>query len=141
MKSRHLSLRIAEETYEGLEALAHREGETVSETARRLIEEGRRMAEHPGIVFREGFRERVAAVADGPPVWKIINIFPEWDSSWDLRSPETLGATSVNAWQVMLAQRYRKSFPDEIDEIVRVHREASDKAYEEWLQTQGAAVS
>ena len=29
MKSRHLSVRITEELYEGLEALAQREGETV----------------------------------------------------------------------------------------------------------------
>ncbi len=141
MKSRHLSLRIADEAYEGLEALAHREGETVSETARRLIEEGRRMAEHPGIVFREGFRQRVAAVSHGPPVWKIIDVFPKWDESWDIRSSKELGGTSVNAWQVLVAQRYYRSYQDEIDRLVQAHREGVEKAYNEWLLTQGAAVS
>ena len=141
MKSRHLSLRISEEAYEGLEVLAHREGETVSETVRRLIEEGRRMAEHPGIVFRPGLNEREAAVMRGPAVWKIIDVFPEWDDTWDIRSSEELGATSVTAYQAMIAQRYHRDYPEEIDTIIRENREAIEKAYSEWLATQGAAVS
>ena len=138
MKSRHLSLRISDHDYEQLEALAHREGETVSEAARRLIEEGRRMAEHHGIVFRPGLDRREAAVMAGPAVWKIIDVFPDWDDSWDIRSSEELGGTSVTAWQAMVAQRYHRAFPEEIDELVRLHREAVDRAYSEWLSTQPA---
>jgi hypothetical protein len=141
MKSRHLSIRISEKSYEQLEALALSKGESVSECARRLIEEGRRMAEHPGIVFRDSLGGRIAALADGPAVWRVINIFPEWDDSWDIKSPELLEVTSVNAHQVMLAQRYRHSFPEEIDQIVRENREMSEKAYAEWLQSQSAPVS
>ena len=140
MASRHLSVRMSQSSYEKLEALARSEGETVSETARRLIEEGRRMAEHPGVVFRSGLNGRRAALADGPQIWKVIDVFPEWDSSWDIKSTETIGATSVNAWQIMVAQRYYRSYPEEIDELIRWNREAADQAYAEWLQTQGAAA-
>lgn len=98
------------------------------------------MAEHPGVVFRSGLGGRRAALADGPQIWKVIDVFPEWDSSWDIRSCETLGATSVNAHQVMVAQRYYKDYPDEIDDLIRRNREVADKAYAEWLQVRGAAT-
>ena len=140
MTSRHLSLRISQDSYQKLEALAHKERESVSETARRLIEEGRRMDEHPGVVFRPGFLGRRAALADGPQIWKIIDVFPAWDNTWDIKSSETLGATSVNAWQVMIAQRYYQSYPEEIDELIRLNREAADEAYAEWLQVHGATT-
>ncbi|HEX5370405.1 MAG TPA: hypothetical protein VFY10_13400 [Dehalococcoidia bacterium] len=140
MGSRHLSLRISEIDYQKLQVLAKSENETVSETVRRLIEEGRRMAEHPGISFRDGYRERVAAVSHGPPVWKIIDVFPQWDSNWDIRSPETLGATSVNAWQVMVAQRYYRSYAEEIDELIRSNRATAAEAYTEWLETQRTPI-
>jgi hypothetical protein len=140
MASRHLSLRISEDAFRRLDSLAKNEHETVSETARRLIEEGLRMVEHPGVVFRPGVVGRRAALADGPQIWKIIDVFPEWDTSWDIKSGETLGATSVNAWQVMVAQRYYRSYPDEIDELIRLNREAADQAYGEWLQTHGAVA-
>jgi hypothetical protein len=40
----------------------------------------------------------------------------------------------------MVAQRYHRDYPDEIDDRIRLHREAADRAYAEWLRTQGVAV-
>ncbi|HEX5141092.1 MAG TPA: hypothetical protein VFX19_09120 [Dehalococcoidia bacterium] len=140
MKSRHLSLRIDEQAYEQLEAMARRERETVSETARRLIEEGRRMAEHPGIVFRPGPTGVRAAIADGPDVWEVIEAFPAWDPKWDIKSHEGLGGTSVTARQVMQAQRYYRDYPGEIDARIEANREAAEKSYEDWLLTQSAVA-
>ena len=140
MKSRHLSLRISEQSYDQLETLAGGRRETVSETTRRLIEEGLRMSQHPGIVFRNSVGGRIAALADGPAVWRIINVFPEWDDTWDIKSPELLEVTSVNAYQVMLAQRYYHAYPEEVDALIRENREVADKAYAEWLQSQGGLV-
>jgi hypothetical protein len=137
MASRHFSVRMSEESYEKLDALARRQGQSVSEAARRLLEEGRRMAEHPGIVFRAGR----AALADGPQVWKIIDVFPDWDGSWDASSEELLGATSLNARQVMVAQRYYRSYPEEIDELIRLNREVDEQGHADWLRVTGATTA
>jgi len=61
-------MRLQEELKARLEQLAERQGESVSSVAQRLLEEGVRMASHPGIVFRSG---PAAAARDWPegPTW------------------------------------------------------------------------
>src|ERR1041385_2510864 len=46
-------------------------GANTSALAQRLVDEGLRMAEHPGIVFKSGPSGRRAALAYGPGVWAI----------------------------------------------------------------------
>jgi hypothetical protein len=91
MPSRHVSLRMDQDAYERLEAESRRTGELVSSLARRLIEEGLRMAAHPGIWFKDSVRGRRAALFDGPQVWLVVSAFPNWDDSWDIRSNEPVG--------------------------------------------------
>jgi hypothetical protein len=136
MASRHLTLRISEDLHRHLEAQSRRERETVSELARRLIDEGLRMEQHPGIVFRPGATGRRAGLANGPDVWEIIDVFPEWDDTWNIRSREPLGATSVTPYQVSIALRYYESYREEIDERIRLNREAAEEGYREWLSKQ-----
>jgi len=138
MPSRHVSLRMDQDAYERLAAESRRNREPVSQLAKRLIEEGLRMAAHPGIVFRDGPTGRRAGLADGPDVWEVISVFPEWDPSWDLRSSETVGATSVVPFQIRIAQHYYAEYPEEIDERVRRNQEAWDRGYAEWLAKQPA---
>jgi hypothetical protein len=134
--SRHLSLRISEESLRDLEAEARHNRENTSEIARRLIEEGLRMARHPGIVFRPGPTGRRAGLTDGPDLWEVLDAFPEWDEGWDIRSTKTLGVTSLLPSQVLTALRYYKDYPDEINERIRENREAAERSYAGWLKTQ-----
>ena len=55
-----------------LEKLSKREGQPRSRVAEQLIDEGIRMREFPGIVFRSGPTGRRAALADGPDVWEVV---------------------------------------------------------------------
>src|SRR2546429_2061097 len=54
-------------------------GATPSGLAQRLVDEGLRMAEHPGIVFKDGPSGRRAAVALGPDVWELVKFLREID--------------------------------------------------------------
>lgn len=49
-------------------------GATVSGLAQRLVDEGLRMAEHPGILFKDGPTGRRATLAFGPAVWEVIKV-------------------------------------------------------------------
>ena len=54
-------------------------GATASALAQRLVDEGLRTAEHPGIIFKDGPTGRRAALAGGPDVWEIVNVLRELD--------------------------------------------------------------
>src|SRR5438552_2044586 len=54
MTSRHLSVRVEAATFERLNVESRRVGQTRSQLAKTLLEEGLRMAAHPNIVFRSG---------------------------------------------------------------------------------------
>src|SRR3990170_3573376 len=47
-------------------------GLTASSVAARLVDEGLRMDEHPGVMFREGPMGRRATLVGGPDVWEVI---------------------------------------------------------------------
>ena len=47
-------------------------GSTTSALAQRLIDEGLRMSDHPGVIFKDGPSGRRAALAYGPNVWEIV---------------------------------------------------------------------
>jgi len=54
-------------------------GSTASALAQRLIDEGLRMADHPGVVFKDGPSGRRAAVACGPDIWEVVKFLREVD--------------------------------------------------------------
>src|ERR1700737_2107110 len=47
-------------------------GLSLSAAANLLVDEGLRMAEHPGVVFRDGPTGRRAGLAGGPDVWEVM---------------------------------------------------------------------
>ena len=47
-------------------------GLSLSSAANLLVAEGLRMADHPGVVFRDGPTGRRAALAGGPDVWEVV---------------------------------------------------------------------
>jgi hypothetical protein len=55
-----------------LERRGARGGLNKSRLAERHIDEGMRLEDHPGIVFRDGPAGRRAGLAAGPDVWEVI---------------------------------------------------------------------
>lgn len=129
---------MSQRTHERLEADARRRGEPKARTAERLIDEGLRMADHPGIVFRDGPSGRRAALASGPDVWEII----ETVKGTGLAGEEAIEAAAewgnLTPAQVRLAIRYYGDFPDEIDERILVNRQEAERLRGAWERARQA---
>ena len=129
---------MSQRTHERLEADAHRRGEPKARIAERLIDEGLRMADHPGIVFRDGPGGRRAALASGPDVWEMI----ETVKGTRLAGEEAIEAAAewgnLTSAQVSLAVRYYGDFPDEIDERILLNRQEAERLRGAWERARQA---
>jgi hypothetical protein len=107
-------------------------GSTTSALAQRLIDEGLRMADHPGVIFKDGPSGRRAALGYGPDIWEIVKFLGEIDE----RGPAALDAAAevfaIDSSRVSTAISYYSSYPDEIDAEVNEADEASERAEEAW---------
>ncbi|MGI8900626.1 MAG: hypothetical protein ACR2HA_06805 [Nocardioides sp.] len=98
-------------------------GTSVSATAARLVDEGLRMDEHPGVLFRDGPSGRRAVLVGGPDVWEVIReIRSTREADPSLPEPTLLQRVVENSGlslpQVRTALAYRAAYPDEVDAFV-----------------------
>lgn len=107
-------------------------GANTSALAQRLIDEGLRMSEHPGIVFKDGPSGRRAALAYGPDVWEVVTFLREIDE----RGPDALAAAAevfaVDVNRVNTAVTYYGDYREEIDAEIEAAEEASVRAEHAW---------
>jgi hypothetical protein len=107
-------------------------GSSASALAQRLIDEGLRMADHPGVIFKDGPSGRRAALAFGPDIWEIIKFLREVDE----RGPAALDAAAevfaTDAARIATAVSYYGDYSDEIDAEIDAADEASVRAEEAW---------
>lgn len=134
MVSKHLSVRVDDELLQDLEEECRKSGQSRSAVAKRFLEEGLRMARHPGIVFRPGPTGRRPALAAGPDVWVLGRYFREG-------GPPPVEAIAdelaLRVDQVEAAARYYDEFREEIDAwLDRLDAEA-DRAEAEWRRRRG----
>ena len=90
------------------------------------------MADHPGVIFKDGPSGRRAALAYGPDIWEIIKFLREVNE----RGPAALDAAAevfaVNASRIATAVSYYGDYRDEIDTEISDADEASAHAEEAW---------
>ena len=107
-------------------------GSTTSALAQRLIDEGLRMADHPGVIFKDGPSGRRAALAYGPDIWEIIKFLREIDE----RGPAALEAAAevlaLDVSRISAAVSYYADYPEEIESEIADAEEASARAEEAW---------
>jgi hypothetical protein len=132
------SVRLSQGALARLDAGARRRGEPKSRTAERLIDEGLRMEEHPGIVFRDGPTGRRAALAGGPDVWEVI----ETVIGTSLKGEDAIAGAaawgSLSLAQVRLAVRYYGDFQEEIDRRIAANRDEAERLRQAWERAQEA---
>lgn len=134
MVSKHLSMRVDDELLQDLEEECRKSGQSRSAVAKRFLEEGLRMARHPGIVFRPGPTGRRPALAAGPDVWVLGRYFRE---DGPPRVEAIADELALRVDQVEAAARYYEEFPEEIDAwLDRLDAEA-DRAEAEWRRRRG----
>jgi hypothetical protein len=113
-------------------------GTNKSRLAERYVDEGTRMDEYPGIVFRGGPTGRRAALAGGPDVWELMAVL----KSGKARGEEAISATAellgLSDSQVRSAVRYYSVFTDEIDRRIALNAEDADEAEAAWQREQAA---
>ena len=107
-------------------------GASAAGLAQRLIDEGLRMADHPGVIFKDGPSGRRAALAYGPDVWEVIKFLREVDE----RGPAAIDAGAevfaVDTGRISTAISYYGDYADEIDAEIADADEASARAEEAW---------
>ncbi len=138
MASRQFSARLDASVVDRLERRGARVGLNRSRLAERYLDEGMRMEDHPGIVFRDGPAGRRAGLARGPDVWQVIATV----RASGLEGEEALQAAaewgSLTFAQVRSAVGYYAEYPDDIDEWVRRNVEEADAAESRWRREQNA---
>lgn len=113
--------------------VARHPGLSASAVAARLVDEGLRMDEHPGIVFRDGAVGRRAGLVAGPDVWEVVRAVrsgraaePTLDESALLAMVEE--STGVPVSVTRTAVDYWAAYPDEVEALIAHADEAEERA-------------
>lgn len=110
---------------------------TPSGLAQRLVDEGLRSQEHPGIVFRDGPSGRRAALAAGPDVWEIVSVVRSSGETDEKRAiVVTADEMALSAGQIQLALTYYGAFPAEIEAQMDENVRSATQAFEAWRARQ-----
>jgi hypothetical protein len=128
-----LSIRFKRDgVYERLRRYAAEHAESASALGERLIDEGLRMAAHPGIVFRPGPTGRRAGLAAGPDVWEVVGLLRGLRGGVEKRVASAAAQLGLTTAQVRAASRYYAEFPDEIDAEIARNDDAADRELAAW---------
>lgn len=134
--SRHLSVRVGEDLFEQLETHSRRIGQSRSTVAKQLLDEGLRMEQHPGIVFRSGPGGRRAGLIGGPDVWEVAGALRGADGG-DGDSLASIGErTGLTTDQVETSLRYYADYTEEIADWIRRVEEEAERAEARWRREQ-----
>ena len=107
-------------------------GATPSGLAQRLVDEGLRMAEHPGVVFKDGPSGRRAALAFGPDIWEIVKFLREVDERGLNAVEAAAEVLGLPESRVRIALHYYSAYPHEIDAEITQADEESRAAETAW---------
>jgi uncharacterized protein (DUF433 family) len=129
---------MSEQTLARLDVGARRRGEAKSRTAERLIDEGLRMEDHPGIVFRDGPAGRRAALAGGPDVWQIVQTLKETGLAGEEAITAAADWGNLSHAQVNAALSYYVDFREEVDEKIAHNRQEAERQKAAWERTRAA---
>jgi hypothetical protein len=114
-------------------------GSSLSSAANRLVDEGLRATEHPGVVFRDGPTGRRAGLVGGPDVWEVVRAVKSARANEpELSEEDILALVSTNSGVpvrlIRIAVRYWASYSTEIDAEIRAADDAEDAAERAWLR-------
>lgn len=127
-RTRTFSARWRADVLDRLRRRSEAAGTNKSRLAERYVDEGIRMDEHPGIVFRGGPSGRRAALAGGPDVWEVIATLKGCEARGEGAITEAAELLNLPASQARTALAYYGSYPEEVDERIRRTLEEADAA-------------
>lgn len=107
-----------------------------------IVDEALRLADHPGVVFRDGPAGRRAALADGPDVWEVVSALHdvrvpgEAALMGDALIAELVEVTGLSPRQIRAAVRYYAAYPDEVEARLAANRAAAEREERLWRAEQ-----
>jgi hypothetical protein len=132
------SARWDADVVERLSRRSELDGTNKSRLAERYVDEGTRMDEHPGIVFRGGPTGRRAALAGGPDVWEVMATLQGGNARGEKAISAAAELLNLTDSQVRVAVRYYGAYPEGIDERIKRNVEEADAAEAAWRREQAA---
>ncbi len=116
-------------------------GMKASAIAALMIDEGLRMEEHPGVLFRDGSVGRRAVLVSGPDVWEVIrSVRSARTAEPELNEQEILALVSTNTGVaeklLRTAVEYWAAYPAEIDERITRANLSESEHLDEWNRAQ-----
>jgi sarcosine oxidase gamma subunit len=111
-------------------------GANSSALVQRLVDEGLRMADHPGVIFKAGSSGRRAALAYGPDVWEIVKFLREIDERGAAALAAAAEVFAVDVSRISTAVSYYGDHGDEIDAEIEAAEDASMRAERAWAVQQ-----
>jgi hypothetical protein len=90
------------------------------------------MAEHPGIVFKDGPSGRRAALAFGPDAWEIVKVLREIDERGAAAITATADVLALAEAKVRAVMHYYAAYPAEIDAEIEEADRVSTAAQASW---------
>lgn len=117
---------------------ASREEQSQKQLAERYIDEGLRMDDHPGIVFRAGPMGRRAGLAAGPDVWEIVGALKQLPTRGEAAIRELAELLDLGEGQIQTALDYYGEFQDEGDQLIQRNEEEAARAEAAWRRRQTA---
>jgi hypothetical protein len=132
------SARFGTDVLDRLERRSQAAGTNKSRLAERYVDEGTRMDEHPGIVFRGGATGRRAALPGGPDVWELMATLKSGKARGEEAIPATAELLNLTDSQVRTAVRYYGVFTEEIDRRIALNVEDANEAEAAWQREQAA---
>ena len=120
--------------------VARHPGVSMSSMAARLVDEGLRMDEHPGVFFRQGPTGRRATLVAGPDVWEVIRAVQSGRAEEpELGETELLDMvadnTGVPLRLIRVAIDYWAAHPTEIDALIADAQRFETEKYRAWERT------
>lgn len=136
MPTHHISLRLDSDTLRRLDSRSRQVGQTRSQLAKTLLDEGLRVEAHPGVVFRSGPAGRRPGLVGGPDVWEVVRVFNGLASHGEEAIRQAAELTGLPPSQIHTAVRYYAEYPDEIDNWIRRVDEEAVRAEASWRREQ-----
>lgn len=121
---RAFSARFSAGVVDALEQRSAVVGQTKSQLAERLIDEGLRTDEFPGVMFRSGPTGRRAGLVGGPDIWEIVrDINGAKAEGADDPLKQVSDVTGLPLNGVRLAFSYYISYPEDVDQRILLAEE------------------
>lgn len=134
-RKQHFTLRLNPETVRRLVRLAERSGRPKTGLAEQYLEEGVRMAEHPGIIFRSGPSGRRPGLAGHRlDVWDVVETVKNEGGD-----PQAAAAyLGIGHHLVAAALDYYADYQDEVDRWIEHNAREAEEAEALWRRRNAA---